>query len=214
MNGGNFVAKKIKGVYERVLKCAKEEFLKKGYTDASLRTIALNAETTTSSIYTRFGDKEGLFSTLVEPVVQEMLQMFCHTQKVFHSLDKETQKSTLTQYASNSMDQLLVYIYAHFDIFQLLLDSSYGTKYHRFIDEMVRIEVEYTYQYMEVIGCESIKSGIITEDFLHIITTVYFEGVFEVVRHNMQQDEAKKYIHMLRIYHMEGFKTIFSPSGI
>ncbi len=207
------MAKQIQGVYERVLECAKEEFLKNGYKDASLRIIAVNANTTTGSIYTRFGDKEGLFSALVEPVVEGMLQMFCHTQEVFHSFDKETQRSTMPQYSSKSMDQLLSYMYEHFDTFQLLLDSSYGTKYHHFLDEMVRIEVEYTYQYMEVIGCESIKRGVVTEDFLHIITTTYFEGVFEVVRHNMQQDEAEKYINMLRIYHMAGFETIFSPPG-
>lgn len=208
------MAKQIEGVYERVLDCAKEEFLKRGYTDASLRTIAVNAKTTTGSIYTRFGDKEGLFSALVEPAMQGMLQIFRLTQETFHALDEETQKSTMPEYSSKSMEQLLDYMYTHFDAFRLLIDSSYETKYHHFIDEMVRIEVEYTYQYMEVIGCESIKSGIVTEEFLHIITTAYFEGVFEVVRHNMQYEEAKKYIHMLRDYHMAGFGTIFSPPGI
>lgn len=211
MNGGSFVAKQIEGVYERVLECAKEEFLKNGYKDASLRTIAVNANTTTGSIYTRFGDKEGLFSALVEPVVQGMLQIFCNIQEMFHSFDKETQINTMQKYSSKSMDQLLSYMYKHFDTFRLLLDSSYGTKYHHFIDEMVLIEVEYTYRYMEVIGCESIKRGLVNEDFLHIITTSYFEGVFEVVRHNMKQDEAEKYINMLKIYHMAGFETIFSP---
>ena len=149
------MAKQIEGVYERVLDCAKEEFLKRGYTDASLRTIAVNAKTTTGSIYTRFGDKEGLFSALVEPAMQGMLQIFRLTQETFHALDEETQKSTMPEYSSKSMEQLLDYMYTHFDAFRLLIDSSYGTKYHHFIDEMVRIEVEYTYQYMEVIGCES-----------------------------------------------------------
>lgn len=205
------MAKQIEGVYARVLTSAKEEFLKNGYTDASLRVIAVNANTTTGSIYTRFGDKEGLFNALVEPVVQEMLQMLRSAQEAFHSLDPKTQKSTMPQNSSKSMEELLAYIYAHFDTFRLLLDSSYGTKYHRFVDEMVRTEVEYVCHYMEAIDCQSIKRGLVTEDFLHIITTAYFEGVFEVVRHNMKQDDAEKYINMLRIYHMAGFETIFSP---
>lgn len=205
------MAKQVEGVYERVLECAKEEFLKNGYKDASLRIIATNANTTTGSIYTRFGDKEGLFTALVEPVAKEMLEIFYNRQETFHSLDKETQRITMPQYSSKSMDELLDYMYLHFDTFRLLLDSSYGTKYHNFIDEMVKLEVEYTYKYMEVIGCESIRRGIFTEDFMHIITTSYFEGIFEVVRHNMQKDEAKKYINMLITYHMAGFETIFSP---
>ena len=48
--------------------------------------------------------------------------------------------------------------------------------------------MEYTYQYMEVIGCESVKSGQVTEEFIHIIVTAYFNGMFEVVRHNMDRD--------------------------
>ena len=59
------MAKQKVGVYDRVLECAKEEFLSRGFLDASLRTIAQEAETSTGSIYTRFGDKEGLFLSLI-----------------------------------------------------------------------------------------------------------------------------------------------------
>ena len=45
------MAKQIEGVSEKIEKCAREEFLKNGYTDASLRTIASEAGTTTGSIY-------------------------------------------------------------------------------------------------------------------------------------------------------------------
>ena len=58
------MAKQKPGVYDRVLECAKEEFLSKGFLDASLRTIAQEAGTSTGSIYTRFGDKEGLFRAI------------------------------------------------------------------------------------------------------------------------------------------------------
>ena len=81
------MAKQIEGVYEAVLECAKKEFLEKGYKDASLRTIAQEAGTSTSSIYTRFGDKEGLFSAIVAPVVTEMRNMFLEIQENFHHLD-------------------------------------------------------------------------------------------------------------------------------
>lgn len=59
------MAKQIEGVYENIIACATKEFLNKGYADASLRTIATEAHTTTGSIYTRFGDKEGLFEAIV-----------------------------------------------------------------------------------------------------------------------------------------------------
>ena len=72
------MTKPIEGVSERILSCAKEGFLEKGYADASLRTIAAKAETTTGSIYSRFRDKEGLFGALVEPAAGgRTLKIFC-----------------------------------------------------------------------------------------------------------------------------------------
>ncbi len=37
------MASRVEGFDEKILACAKEEFLEKGYTDASIRTIAQNA---------------------------------------------------------------------------------------------------------------------------------------------------------------------------
>jgi len=58
------VAKQVEGISEKVELCAKKEFLEKGYVDASLRTIAAEAGTTTGTIYSRYGGKEGLFSAI------------------------------------------------------------------------------------------------------------------------------------------------------
>ena len=46
------MAKQIEGVSERILACAKQEFLEKGYTDASLRSIAAAADTSDGAIPT------------------------------------------------------------------------------------------------------------------------------------------------------------------
>ena len=160
------MAKQIEGVYEAVLDCAKKEFLEKGYKDASLRTIAQEANTSTGSIYTRFGDKEGLFCAIVEPAANGLKKMFLEIQEKFHSFDKEAQLAEMGQYTSLHQMEMLDYIYDHFDVFRLLLDCAEGTQFSRFVEELVEIEVDYTYKYMEVIGCKSVKSGLVTEESL------------------------------------------------
>ena len=204
--GGMTVAKQKAGVYDKVLECAKSEFLSKGFLDASLRTIAQAAETSTGSIYTRFGDKEGLFRAIAEPVVDQFKAMFRRVQEDFHQLSEEEQRADMGQYTARHQEEMLDYIYDHFDVFCLLLDGAHGTRFACFLDELVDIEVEYTYKYMEVIGCESVKSGLVTEEFIHIIVTAYFNGMFEVVRHNMD-----RYVKMPNRYHMAGFSTVFDP---
>ena len=178
------MAKQIEGVYERILECAKKEFLEKGYTDASLRAIAAEAETSTNSIYVRFKDKEGLFAAIVEPVSEEFLSRCLDVQETFHGFDSETQRREVGQYSGNAMLDIVDYIYEHFDEFRLLLDSSYGTRFHDFVDRLVSMEV------------------------YHMMVTAYFEGIFEVVRHGMGLDDAKKYVAMMGKYHHAGFLAI------
>ena len=203
------MAKQIEGVSERILACARAEFLDKGYTDASLRAIAAAAGTSTNSIYVRFGDKEGLFSAIVEPVLTEMIERFVRMQETFHGMDREAQVAHMAEYADGGTAQLVDYMYDHLDEFRLLLDSSYGTRFHNFVDTLVRIEVEYTDKYMKTVGYPAWMGDAMTEKLLHIVTTSRFESLFEVVRHGMNREDAAEYIDLLSRYHRTGFFAIF-----
>ena len=201
------MTKPIEGVSEKILACAKEEFLEKGYSEASLRTIAAKADTTTGSIYSRFRDKEGLFDALVKPAADGLIQIFLQIQETFHAAKAEEQPKLLEQYTVSGMDGMLDYVYDHFDEFRLLLDASYGTRYQDFVEHLVDIETEYTYKYMEATA--SLQDGSeITEEFVHITARAMFDSMFEVVRHRMDRDTARKYLHMLEKYHYGGWGAI------
>ena len=205
------MAKQIEGVSERILSCAKAEFLDKGYTDASLRSIAAAAGTSTNSIYVRFKDKEGLFSAIVEPVLSEMTERFWKIQEDFCHMDSAAQAEHMTEYVDGGTLELVNYMYDHLDAFRLLLDASAGTRFHHFVDELVRIEVEYTYRYMETTGFPAQLGDAVTEKLLHIVTTSRFESIFEVIRHGMSREEAAEYINLLSRYHRTGFFAVFGP---
>ena len=59
------MANRTPGITEKLMEQSLQEFLTHRYMDASLRTIAENAGTSPRAIYTRYGDKEGLFAALV-----------------------------------------------------------------------------------------------------------------------------------------------------
>ena len=203
------MTKPEEGVSEKILACAKAEFLEKGYADASLRTIAAKADTTTGSIYSRFGGKEGLFGAIVEPAAEEFTGIFLRTQENFHAVDADEQPKVMNEYVNNGMDEMLEFIYDNFEAFQLLLDASYGTKYHDFVERLVEIETEYTYKFMETIDFQQDPEHLITEEFIHIMTRAMFESMFEVVRHHMEKEKARKYLRMLEAYHYGGWNTIY-----
>jgi len=208
------MAKQIEGVYESILECARKEFLEKGYMDASLRTIASEAGTSTNSIYVRFKDKEGLFAAIVESVSEEFLSRCLEVQETFHGFDSEIQRREVGQYSGNAMLDMVDYIYEHMDVLRLLLDASYGTRFHNFVDRLVELEEEYTWKWLEATGSRLEAEGEMTKEFYHIMVTAYFEGIFEVVRHKMSREDAKKYVAMMGKYHHAGFLAIVGEQAL
>lgn len=60
---------------EQILKGALPVFLEYGYSGASMDKVAEKAGVSKQTIYSRFGDKEGLFKALIQQVAQEKYQL-------------------------------------------------------------------------------------------------------------------------------------------
>lgn len=55
---------------EGIIQAAKKEFMEHGFQKASLHKIAANANVTTGALYTRYKNKNDLFTALVQPIFQ------------------------------------------------------------------------------------------------------------------------------------------------
>ncbi|MBQ8935374.1 MAG: TetR/AcrR family transcriptional regulator [Oscillospiraceae bacterium] len=201
--------RQIKGVAEQILASAEQEFLKKGFMDASLRDIAKDCGVSTSSIYTRFGDKAGLFEAVVAPVVHELGSWYKGEQEAFHQIDPNLQVREVFLYSGDKIDWFLDYMYDHFTTFKLLTTKSEGTKYSTFINDFVETDIEYTLKFIEAVGSDVVSSGRITPELLHILSSSYYTGVFETVVHDMDRSNAHIHVNKLRRFFVCGWKDIF-----
>ena len=202
------MAKQIEGVYERILECAKAEFLDKGYADASLRTISAKAKTSTNSIYVRFKDKKGLFEALVGEVYECFMNQYKQAHEMFEKLPMDVQPQQMGKLSRECMDELLDYSYEHMEELQLILCYSDGTRYAFMIDEMVEIEVESTHKYyitLEKLGHPVPK---IDERLEHILITGMMSAYFEIILHEMPYENAKLYLQELCDFHTAGWAKI------
>ena len=186
------MASRIEEFDEKILACAKAEFLEKGYTDASIRTIAQNAGVSTSTIYTRYSDKEGLFRFLVEPAANGM---------------KELLRQSLSSFSS--FEVVIAYIYEYFSEFKLLITGAPGNYYQEFLEGLVELDTDCTKKFLIQVGSKALSEGRITDGFLHVVSSAFYSGIFEVVIHNMPMEEAKKYINELRAFYGNGWKEYY-----
>lgn len=201
----------MEGVTDRLLDCAKVEFLENGYKDASLRVIAEKAGTSTSSIYTRFGDKEGLFNAIVRTAAGSFESKFRDEIELFDRMPPMDWDSML-EYTDKQQNILVDMIYEDFSAFKLLVCHAEGTVFSDFIHNVVEIDVEYTIKYIETIGNDAIISKRLTPELLHMLCSSYWSGVFETVVHDMSKEEASIYICRLKRFFQCGWRDVFSLS--
>ncbi len=122
-----------KATRERLLKCAKQEFLEKGYMKASLRSICKKAGVTTGALYFFFQNKEDLLSAVVEETLKGLMEII--QSHFFREIDTQA-RTALSGDASEDIDsakQILHYLYQHYDVVFILLTKSQGSVYETIV---------------------------------------------------------------------------------
>lgn len=125
------------GVTEALLDSARREFMEHGFHGASLRRISADSGVSTNSIYTRFGDKAGLFAAVVGPVADGLMEYYLTC--VDQAADTQDSSSAM-ETGGEGTDEVLQYIYQHFDVFYLIFCRSAGTEYEQYFDRRRRLK--------------------------------------------------------------------------
>lgn len=206
--GADQMAKQREGVYERILQCAGKEFLEKGYANASLRTIAQAAGTSTGSIYTRFGDKKGVFDALTAAAVKELLMWFQNSYQEYNDLPARVQNENAMISGEAKFEEFVDYLYDHLTEFRLVLCCSDGTGYGDLVSQLVEMDTEFTYRFIETVGSDAVSSGRLTESLMHMLSSSFYSGVFEPVIHGMDREEAHMHVRRLRRFFLCGWADI------
>ena len=193
---------------EQIHQAAMEEFLEKGFQEASLRQIVKNAGVTTGAFYGYYSNKAALFAALVEPHAAAVMGRFMETQLAFAKLPKEEQPEHMGKESAACIDWMLDYIYDHYAPFKLLICKADGTPYEDFIHKMVEVEVEYTFRYIEVLKNLGRQVPELDKELCHMIASGMFNGIFEMIRHDMPKDRAKRFIDQLREFSTAGWLKI------
>ena len=171
---------------KNILSAGKAEFLEKDFNSASLRNIVKTAGVTTGAFYGYFSGKEALFAALVEEHAKAIMNIFMSAQEDFEKLPDEEKANHMGVESRTSLNEIVDYIYEHFDEFKLIICKSEGTSYENFIHNMVEIEVEETYQFIDALRSQGKDVPNIEKAVCHMIVSGMFSGIFELIEHDMK----------------------------
>lgn len=190
---------------EKIQQAALTEFLDKGFLSASLRQIVKNAGVTTGAFYGYFSCKEALFASIVEPHAAALMGRFMEAQTSFAGRPEAEQPEHMGEDSESCLDWVVDYICQNREPVKLLLCRAEGTGYESFVHNMVEVEVEYTLRYMEVLRRLGRRVPTLSRSLCHIIASGMFNGLFEVVIHDMPYEQALRDVKQLRAFYTAGW---------
>ena len=204
------MSEKAENTREKILDAAIKHFLKDGFSGASLRRIVKDAGLTTGAFYKYYPTKEMLFDALVDPYIEHIYEIYDEILADFEKLSAREQTSNMSACATDSMDQMIDYVYDHYDHFRLLLKCGDSGKYEDFIHNMVDKEMKSTMKYMQIMKESGIDLSKIDESLMHMIYTGFFSSVFQIIEHDMDRGVAKRNVHQLKEFNMGGWERIWN----
>lgn len=195
---------------DKILSSAKQEFMEKGFLNASLRNIVKKAGVTTGAFYRYYDSKEALFAALVDEEAKYVLDLFDNTIDEFEKLPGDAQTEQMLDTSSLYLAKLLDYIYEHYDAFKLLIECAEGTPYADFIHQLVVREVESTYAYIQTLADMGYEVEPLNKKLIHIIASGLFSGIFEAVVHDMSKEEAREYLSQFHRFYGAGWSELLN----
>ena len=198
---------------EKIIQIAKGEFLANGYLGASTRNIAQKAGLTTGALYNRFIGKDELFEEVVGSSANKLLDEFSFSHEEFMNFDLDIQIESMFTYSHEKVQRMLDIVYSDIDAFNIILTKSSGSRYEFYIDNMVEMEVESTFKFIDVLKQKGKEVVEIDETLMHMICTAMFNLFFEPVKHGMDKDKASKYVENGFKFFDAGWSVLFDSLG-
>lgn len=192
----------------KILEVAKQEFMEKGYINASMRSIAEKSGCTTGMLYSRFADKNKIFTSLVKEGADKLLYYFNYYHEGFSNATPKEQIESLHNYSEQGMEKVIDIIYDYFDSFKLIICCGFGSSYENFVDILVDMEVESTVKFVEVLKKQGHDLPHIRVDLCHILANSLFNGIFEIVAHDFDKESAKEYVNSLQDFFAAGWDRL------
>lgn len=201
---------KAEDTEKNILNTARKHFLKDGFSGASLRNIVKDAGLTTGAFYKYYPTKEALFDALTDPYIEHIYQIYDRVVEDFEKLSAKEQTSNMSDTSGDGMDQMIDYIYEHYDNFRLLLKCGDSGKFETFIHNIVDREMRSSLEYVKKMKEDGIEIPIVGESLMHMIYTGFFSSIFQIIEHDIDKETAKRNVHKLREFNTGGWERLWN----
>lgn len=204
--------KQDKETKNNLLKCARREFMDKGYMKASLRNICKQAGVTTGALYFFFRDKEDLFDALVRETVDAIFQVMQMHFQGENVLMQEGVGYTLSE-QENTHDwedsiRIIHMLYQYRDNILLVLTKSQGTKYENVVDRFIET-AELHYRHMAESMRTAYPNHEVGEEFIHWLAHEQINAFIYMITHMEHEQEGMRFMMQFFTFMTSGWYALY-----
>lgn len=193
-------------VEEAILTAAREEFLQRGFKDASIRAITRNAGVARSNVYNYFESKDALFYAVVEPTITEIREAFKRARLFWEKCLRDGKYIGTLEEELAEGKAIVEYIDTHRDDLKLILLKSAGSCVEQFQEEMLEeYQQFYTsyFDYLKTHFSEKMKNEV-SPFFIHTLTSSTLNFIIELVSHDIPRDKMMVYMEQTSKFYYYG----------
>lgn len=188
----------------KIITAAREEFLEKGYSGASLRKIAEKAGATVGAIQTRYKSKDELFGYLLKPLLDDIEALFQNTKAEYYSSAENSFLAGLKTSMQHESTAILHMIFDHYEEAVLLLCRSAGSSFEHSFDGLVQSKIKESAMFFCTEGAANID-----EKLLGLLISAQFDSYRRIVAECPDRKTAEGYMDALMVYHFGGWAAFF-----
>ena len=186
-------------VRSRILEAAELEFDEQGYAGASMRSIVRRAGTSLGNIYRYYPNKEALFLSIVEPVLDRCMDQ---TGTLF--------AVTLSEVERN-VEQMVDFVAEHSRVFRIVQSGPpehYAAFLDRFADRVSQALGRYAQEH-----CAKSLSGIANPDFFHAAGQSFVSVLRLTLEHCEDREKTVRYLRELLRFQFGCFEERLQMAG-
>ena len=179
----------------RILECAKGEFLSKGFENAKVAEIAKLEKVTTGALYQHFKNKEDLYDCIVSPICDGFISITNDRNKDFIDSLERDEFSIISEELSYITNDLLKYIYDNCKIFRILILNDKTKIYKTFFNTIVENETKMTRLMIEKKNISQYEH--LTFKKLKSLISAQYQGIFALMRTEDDIKNLDNDLHLL-----------------
>lgn len=206
------LAKEVKSGETRqlLLQCAKKEFMEKGYSKASLRSICKEAGVTTGALYFFFQDKDDLFCSLVSDSMMQIMKLIKEHQELE---ENEAKEEILSSNHDMESERILVEVLVHEmyrnrDEMLLLVNGAQGSSLENAVDRIID-EMDAHNLHLARATCQELGIPMLEENLVHWMSHNQIDMFLYMLKHIETEEQALAFGRQAMTYLVTGWFALF-----